>query len=143
MASTSIDAAYTALPQAPDPAFAGHPVVPTSMSVNEEGDEDQENQYGTVVENFALDPRIRWMLFALGAAVLLPWNGKSRVDPSALAWSLSRILVMITATPYFLSRLTPALSGTFSSYLSLVMNVGNLFFLAHATISAKQVRLYQ
>ena len=139
MASTSIDAAYTALPQTPDPAFAGHPVVPASLSVNEEGDEDQESQYGTVVETLALDSRIRWVLFALGAAVLLPWNGRSLADSSTFSWSLRHILVMITATPYFLSRLTPALSGTFSSYLSVVMNIANLFFLARATISAKQV----
>lgn len=75
MGSTSIDATYAALPQTPDPAFAGHPVVPTSLDVDEEGAEELEAEYGTIVETLALDSRIRWILFALGAAVLLPWNG--------------------------------------------------------------------
>lgn len=139
MSTTAIDAAYTALPQAPDPAFSGHPVVPTSLDVDEEGADALDDEYGTVVETLALDSRIRWILFALGAAVLLPWNGMSSTAYSSLLLNNS-VVVMITATPYFLSRLTPTLGATFSSYLSLVMNFSNLGFLARATMQSKQVR---
>ncbi|TCD66817.1 hypothetical protein EIP91_000895 [Steccherinum ochraceum] len=67
------------------------------------------------------DARIRWIYFVLGAAVLLPWN------------------VIITATPFFLSRLEgTSLKGTFSSYLSMSFTISNFAFLAHATVSADQ-----
>lgn len=47
---------------------------------------------------------------------------------------------VITATPYFLSRLEGSpLKSTFSSYLSAAFMISNLPFLAHATATAKQV----
>jgi hypothetical protein len=81
--TASASAAYAALPQTPDAAFAGHSVVPTSLtvadeeetdgaSVNDDGDAEGHRPQAYSV---ALDGRIRWVLFALGAAVLLPWNG--------------------------------------------------------------------
>ncbi|KAI0356513.1 hypothetical protein OH77DRAFT_1423442 [Trametes cingulata] len=46
---------------------------------------------------------------------------------------------MITATPYFLSRLGgTSLKGTFSSYLSVTFTIANFGFLAHATATAKK-----
>lgn len=48
--------------------------------------------------------------------------------------------VMITATPYFLARLSGShYRGTFSSYLSTSCTASNFVFLAHATITSKKV----
>jgi equilibrative nucleoside transporter 1/2/3 len=47
---------------------------------------------------------------------------------------------MITAVPYFLSRLADSsLVTTFSSYLSISFTVAGLTSLVHATITSKQV----
>ncbi|KAG6818846.1 hypothetical protein H0H93_001083, partial [Arthromyces matolae] len=68
-----------------------------------------------------IDAQVRWIHFILGCCVLLPWN------------------VMITATPYFLSRLNDSpLKGVFSSYLSVTFTACNFIFLAHATVVSKQ-----
>ncbi|KLO09901.1 hypothetical protein SCHPADRAFT_999923 [Schizopora paradoxa] len=65
--------------------------------------------------------RIRWIYFTFGAAVLLPWN------------------VLITAIPFFLSRLIGSdLRSTFSSYLSITFTLANFAFLAHATATSQQ-----
>jgi hypothetical protein len=71
MAPPQADAAYVALPQHPDAAYAGHPVVPTALG-DEAEDDDGELLPTTPL---SLDRRIRWIMFMLGAAVLLPWNG--------------------------------------------------------------------
>lgn len=47
--------------------------------------------------------------------------------------------VMITATPYFLSRVDPKLSPTMASYISIVFTVSNFVFLAQATATSRQV----
>jgi hypothetical protein len=49
--------------------------------------------------------------------------------------------VMITAAPYFISRLSESLAATFMSYLSVAFNLTNVAFLYRATVTAKQVRL--
>lgn len=68
-----------------------------------------------------LSGRIRTVHFLLGCAVLLPWNA------------------MITATPYFLSRLEgSSFKISFSSYLSLTFNVCGFVSLAHATATSKE-----
>ncbi|EJD00821.1 uncharacterized protein FOMMEDRAFT_125285 [Fomitiporia mediterranea MF3/22] len=65
--------------------------------------------------------RIRWVHFIFGCAVLLPWNA------------------LITATPYFLSRLSGSpMKSSFSSYLSITFTLANFCFLAHATVTSKQ-----
>jgi len=65
--------------------------------------------------------RIRWIYFTFGAAVLLPWN------------------VLITAIPFFLSRLVGSdLLSAFSSYLSITFTLANFAFLAHATATSQQ-----
>lgn len=47
---------------------------------------------------------------------------------------------LITATPFFLSRLEgSSLKSTFSSYLSVTFTVANFCVLAHATVTSKQV----
>ncbi|KAJ7591502.1 nucleoside transporter-domain-containing protein [Mycena floridula] len=95
---------YHPIPQGP---VAANPILP-----------DNEGDVELPVE---LTPRIRWIQFLLGCAVLLPWN------------------VMITATPFFLSRLTASpLKPAFSSYMSTSFTASNFMFLAHATASAKQ-----
>ncbi|KDQ14170.1 hypothetical protein BOTBODRAFT_174968 [Botryobasidium botryosum FD-172 SS1] len=65
----------------------------------------------------ALDPKVRWIQCALGASALLPWNA------------------LITALPYFLSRLesTPNLLATFGSYLVIAFTSAQLAFFAYAT----------
>lgn len=86
------------------------------------------------------DPRLKWAFLALGAASYLSWNGKSFLPTDVTRMNLPDV-AMITATPYFLARLTgsPALQETFSSYMSLTFNMLNLFALIHATATAKQV----
>ncbi|KIK08470.1 hypothetical protein K443DRAFT_128378 [Laccaria amethystina LaAM-08-1] len=67
-----------------------------------------------------VDARVRWIHFIMGCAVLLPWN------------------VIITATPFFLSRLVGSpMKSTFASYLSSSFNAANFIFLAHATATTK------
>jgi hypothetical protein len=66
------DAAYVALPQAPDAAYAGHPSVPTGL----DGENDMEDMPLHAGRPLRLDSRVRWILFMLGSAVLLPWNGE-------------------------------------------------------------------
>ncbi|KAJ3514880.1 hypothetical protein NLJ89_g2103 [Agrocybe chaxingu] len=70
---------------------------------------------------FLVDARIRWIHFILGCSVLLPWN------------------VVITAMPFFLSRLSSSpLHSTFGSYLTTTFTVSNFVFLAHATLTSKE-----
>lgn len=50
---------------------------------------------------------------------------------------------LITATPYFISRLQGSpLQNSFSSYLSLIFTTANFGFLIHSTATAKQVRIF-
>ncbi|KZO89775.1 hypothetical protein CALVIDRAFT_543304 [Calocera viscosa TUFC12733] len=70
---------------------------------------------------------VKWVHFSLGAAVLLPWNA------------------MITAMPYFLSRLEgSSLRSAFASWLSTSFTAANFVVLGYATYSDSnaQVRLY-
>jgi len=47
---------------------------------------------------------------------------------------------MITATPYFLSRLAGSpLRSTFTSYMATSFTITNLLFLGHATVTTKKV----
>jgi equilibrative nucleoside transporter 1/2/3 len=46
---------------------------------------------------------------------------------------------MITATPYFLSRVDRKLSPTMASYISIVFTASNFVFLAQATATSRQV----
>ncbi|KIM45965.1 hypothetical protein M413DRAFT_298833 [Hebeloma cylindrosporum] len=67
-----------------------------------------------------VDSRIRWIHFILGCSVLLPWN------------------VVITAMPFFLSRLSGSpYRSTFASYLTTSFTAANFIFLAHATANSK------
>jgi hypothetical protein len=74
VAPGSADAAYTTLPDAPDPAVAAHSVVPSALDVEEQDAPDEED---LPLPPVALDSRVRWIMFTLGAAVLAPWNGSS------------------------------------------------------------------
>ncbi|KDQ64899.1 hypothetical protein JAAARDRAFT_52826 [Jaapia argillacea MUCL 33604] len=119
MQSSSTDALYHAIPQAP--------VAANSAPANTSQDSVIELEDGLVddigLETLAVqsDAAVRWIHFILGAATLLPWNG------------------LITATPYFLSRLAgSSLARSFSSYLSCTFTVTNFVLLAHATATSKQ-----
>ncbi|KAI0034097.1 nucleoside transporter-domain-containing protein [Vararia minispora EC-137] len=80
----------------------------------------EEYEDGVPVMPPLVSPRIRWIHFVLGCAVLLPWN------------------VMITATPFFLARVKgSSVQNLFSSYLSVSFTLSNFSFLAHATASTK------
>jgi len=120
--STSTDHAFEAvyhpIPQAPVAANPTRPSLEISSEYDEGGNIDDLDSPALLADD---DRRIRWIHFVLGCAVLLPWNA------------------MITATPYFLSRLDESsLKSSFSSYLSCAFMVPNLAFLAHATATAKQ-----
>ncbi|EIW61775.1 uncharacterized protein TRAVEDRAFT_143867 [Trametes versicolor FP-101664 SS1] len=111
--STS-EAVYHPIPQAP---VASNTIPPSSPDI----EVDEGFGPSIVHSHVTVDSRIRWIHFLLGCAVLLPWN------------------VMITATPYFLSRLEgSSVKGTFSSYLSTAFTIPNLLFLAHATATSKK-----
>ncbi|EKM59440.1 uncharacterized protein PHACADRAFT_205650 [Phanerochaete carnosa HHB-10118-sp] len=87
------------------------------------GQEDEVLAEEFIAQEHAVthDHRIGWIHFILGCAVLLPWN------------------VLITASPYFLSRVAgSSLKDTFSSYLSTTFTVANFAFLAHATATERQ-----
>ncbi|KAH9938505.1 nucleoside transporter-domain-containing protein [Fomitopsis serialis] len=91
--------------------------IPQAPAVDEEDGVDILEDAQEVV----VDGKIRAIYFVLGCAVLLPWNA------------------MITATPYFMSRLDgTSLKASFSSYLSMAFMVPNLIFLGHATATSKQ-----
>ncbi|KAF8225429.1 hypothetical protein L208DRAFT_1306344 [Tricholoma matsutake] len=110
--TSSPRALYHAIPQAPGDE---------SDEVTLEGDVEQEQAELAALQALPVDPRISWIFFLLGCSVLLPWN------------------VMITAIPFFLSRLAnSSLKSTFSSYLSVSFTVTGFVFLAHATAASKR-----
>ncbi|KAG7096658.1 hypothetical protein E1B28_004073 [Marasmius oreades] len=115
--SSSPEALYHPIPQAP---VASNPILlyRNNDSLDLEP-EDEETEPPS--PNIVADARIQGIYFVLGCAVLLPWNA------------------LITATPYFLSRLanTP-LQSTFSSYLSITFTIAGFVFLAHATWTSKE-----
>jgi hypothetical protein len=66
---SSMDAQYRALPQSPD--VAQDIGIPSAIEdVDEESTLDEH-----VPSSEPVDTRIMWVLFMLGAAFLLPWNG--------------------------------------------------------------------
>ncbi|KAM6495656.1 Nucleoside transporter domain containing protein [Amanita muscaria] len=91
---------------------------------------DQEDSQPEALE---VDVRTKRIFFVLGCALLLPWNGMF-LPPAP-----SYLPVLITAIPFFLSRLedSPSLKLTFSSYLSALCNFVNLVSLTHATFLRK------
>lgn len=115
--SRDYDAVYVPVPQAPVAAEPARPSVEVDAS-SERVELDDFADHTVLAEE---DPRIRAAHFMLGCAVLLPWNA------------------MITATPFFLSRLEGSpMRSTFNSYLSTTFMASNFGFLAHATATAKQ-----
>ncbi|KAJ7477085.1 nucleoside transporter-domain-containing protein [Mycena galericulata] len=116
--SHSPNALYHPIPQGPIPE---NPAVLPDPDVEESQGGDSDILGSDLPPDVVVDTRIRWIHFILGCAVLLPWN------------------VMITATPFFLSRLTHSpLKLAFSSYLSCAFTLSNFIFLARATITSKQ-----
>ncbi|KAI0047295.1 hypothetical protein FA95DRAFT_1582709 [Auriscalpium vulgare] len=108
---------YHSLPQGPETEG------PDSSVLNAELDYESTTDYAAEEPALPMpvDSRIRWVHFMLGCAVLLPWN------------------VMITATPFFLSRLEDSsIRDTFGSYLATSFTLSNFFFLAHATATSKK-----
>ncbi|EGO01623.1 hypothetical protein SERLA73DRAFT_177030 [Serpula lacrymans var. lacrymans S7.3] len=76
---------------------------------------------GALVSDSMTDPRIHWVYFMLGCGGLVPWNA------------------MISATPFFLTRMTGSpLQSSFSSYLSMTFTGAQFIFLIHATATVKQ-----
>ncbi|KAH8106313.1 nucleoside transporter-domain-containing protein [Cristinia sonorae] len=115
-------AGYQSLPQAPTDPNDHTNTTLLRRSLELEDDEEllAESIITQEVQSTA-DSRIRWVHFVLGCAVLLPWNA------------------IITATPFFLSRLEgSSLKSTFSSYLSTSFTISNFIFLAHATATSDQ-----
>ncbi|KIK65644.1 hypothetical protein GYMLUDRAFT_39141 [Collybiopsis luxurians FD-317 M1] len=115
MSPSSPEVLYHSIPQAP---LASNPVVSDEAGIELENEEGLDY----IPSDASVDVRIRWIHFVLGCAVLLPWNA------------------LITAIPYFLSRLAESsLKPTFSSYLSITFTLANFVFLAHATAKSKQM----
>ncbi|KAJ7667657.1 nucleoside transporter-domain-containing protein [Mycena polygramma] len=117
MSPHSPEALYHAIPQAP---VATNPAVLPHLDP-EELQDDATLASDLTPLDVVVNSRIQWIHFVLGCAVLLPWN------------------VMITATPFFLSRLANSpLRLAFSSYLSCAFTASNFIFLARATVTSKR-----
>ncbi|EMD40447.1 hypothetical protein CERSUDRAFT_148466 [Gelatoporia subvermispora B] len=116
----SPEALYHPIPQAPVASNAVLTRTSLDVPLSDEETELVENITSSV-EISQDETRIRVIHFILGCAVLLPWNA------------------LITATPYFMSRLAgSSIQSSFSSYLSTTFTAANLGFLAHATATSKQ-----
>ncbi|KAJ3761005.1 nucleoside transporter-domain-containing protein [Lentinula raphanica] len=118
MSRSSPEALYHSIPQLPQDG----PNNDSALELNAEHDNEEADEDSNLPTNVVtVDLRIRWINFVLGCAVLLPWNA------------------LITAIPYFLSRLAgSSLQSTFSSYLSITFTLSNFLCLAHATATSKQ-----
>jgi hypothetical protein len=134
---SSMEAQYRALPQSPDLA---HDIsIPSAIEDVDESILDDD----LAPSSAPVDSRILWIHFMLGSAVLLPWNGTS--ETSHISYLVCRVSltmrpVMITAEPYFLSRLRNSpIRSTFASYLATTFTLSNFIFLAHATVTSKKV----
>lgn len=140
--TSSDDAPYHSIPEAPSSTdhILPHAIPETELDVEDVDDVETEPP-----PTHPVDPRIQWIHFLLGCAVLLPWNGASahcisKRHKHPLTLSSWYNAVMITATPYFLSRLEgSAIRNTFSSYLSTSFTFSNFAFLAHATATSSKV----
>lgn len=148
--SSSFETVYRPIPQAP---VAANPVILSELENDVSGVDDSVASTDHPLVScsssecahdlnsiFSVDSRIRLIHFILGCSVLLPWNGSCCLSQSVRQSDID--VVMITATPFFVSRLSGSdLQLTFSSYLSCSFTASNFMFLAHATISSRQVRL--
>ncbi|KAF9268243.1 hypothetical protein L218DRAFT_954605 [Marasmius fiardii PR-910] len=116
--TSSPETLYHPIPQAP---VASNPILTENNATSAELELEDEESGPTPSPTIVADARIRGIYFVLGCAVLLPWNA------------------LITATPYFLSRLanTP-LQSTFNSYLSITFTISNFIALGHATWTSKE-----
>ncbi|KAJ4472135.1 nucleoside transporter-domain-containing protein [Lentinula aciculospora] len=114
MSPSSPEALYHSILQIPPVA------APDGSEIELEADSDEGiEEIEAIIHPIPLV--IKWINFVLGCAVLLPWNA------------------LITAIPYFLSRLAgSSLQSTFSSYLSITFTLSNFLCLAHATATSKQ-----
>ena len=75
---SSMDAQYHALPQSPD--ISQDIRIPSAIEEGVMGEEEGDDSIlddDLAPSNVPVDSRIQWTHFALGAAVLLPWNGAS------------------------------------------------------------------
>ena len=73
---SSIEVPYHALPQTPD--IAQEINIPSAIAEAElaSGDTEDALDDEPTPSDAPVDGRIQWIHFMLGAAVLLPWNGK-------------------------------------------------------------------
>ncbi|KAJ2933445.1 hypothetical protein H1R20_g3639, partial [Candolleomyces eurysporus] len=110
-------------PDSPQALYHSVPQLPeaSSSEIALGGEEESDEPHD--IPSALIDPKVKWIHFILGAAVLLPWN------------------VVITAMPYFLSRLQGSpLKTTFGSYMTTTFTLSNFIFLAHATVTSKHTR---
>ncbi|KZS94130.1 hypothetical protein SISNIDRAFT_410635 [Sistotremastrum niveocremeum HHB9708] len=114
----SLETGYHAIPKAP---LATH-----GARLNDEEIEQIDAETPHLEESLSslpLPASVGWIYFILGAAFLLPWNA------------------MITAMPYFLSRLANSpFDAAFGSYLSCSMNLATFSLMAHATITSNPAK---
>lgn len=138
---SSPEALYHAIPQAL--ADENHVVIPSDIELDADGEEAGSGDLALSTVDLPpvlVDARIQWIHFILGCSVLLPWNGMF-LSSQLPQYRCSQFLqVIITATPFFVSRLADSpLKHTFSSYLSMTFTASNFIFLGHATAVVKQV----
>ncbi|KAG2013366.1 nucleoside transporter [Coprinopsis cinerea AmutBmut pab1-1] len=111
MAPDSPKALYHSIPQAPEPSTSQIDLAASEEEIPQD------------LPAELVDGRTKSIIFILGCAVLLPWN------------------VIITAMPYFLSRLEgSSFKSSFSSYATTIFTFSNLAFLAHATLTSKHAK---
>jgi equilibrative nucleoside transporter 1/2/3 len=110
-------------------------------TLHPDSEEQEQDELAALDPPQALvDPRISWIYFLLGCSVLLPWNGMYSLWVILIYSVFTISLVMITAIPFFLSRLANSpLKSTFSSYLSTSFTAAGFVFLAHATAVSRRV----
>jgi hypothetical protein len=85
---------YHALPQSPDlPQDVNIPSAVEEAEMAEEDLEDSMIDEQMPSANVLVDPRIKWVHFMLGSAVLLPWNGASR--------SSNKLVIIVSDTASF------------------------------------------
>lgn len=132
-------------PSSPEALYHAIPQV-----LSDEGDENTvcdielngEEECGPTLDpsQALIDPWITWIYFLLGCCILLPWNGTYPLGVILICCGLTIMPVIITAIPFFLSRLTrSSLKATFPSYLTTSFTTAGFVFLAHATAASRRV----
>jgi hypothetical protein len=61
------------------------PIAPESSALRQEDGDEDGDAGSELISASSKDPRIIWVLFVIGCAILLPWNGK---DSTSVVYSV-------------------------------------------------------